>query len=327
MEKRIHSIMSYPLGRKLRSIKIPVFIMAGLCAFQVTVCSARSESAHKPSFDVASVKSAAQCGQIFYLPSGQAMGFGESPSFQSGGRYIGCAPLKAFIVDAYGTDYSLIAGGPKWIENAQFQIDAKAGWDADKDQMRLMLQFLLEERFKLKIHSQAKRMDIYALVVAEGGARLKEAKDENGNLIVSMPSPEERHKKIEAAMRSQDPFQAVQKIGTFMSGGGGQIELRSNATTMMAFAKSLRAHVGRFVIDKTGIPGFFDIQLRFADSGARFDMRMNPGEKPSTTPLASEPSGLTIFKALEEQLGLKLEPDKGLLEFAIIDSVEKPSEN
>lgn len=327
MNERIHATRMQRAGRNRSLAGTILLVMAGLVVPSARVCGAQAESGSRLAFDAASVKPAAQCVQIFHPAPGHALGIALGSSFHPGGRYTGCASLKTFIMDAYQTEYALIAGGPEWVEKAQFQIDANAGRDADRDQMRTMLQSLLEERFGLIIHRQTKDEEAYALLVAEGGHKLQEAKDENGNPIVSMPSFEEKRKRLEAAMRGKDPLQAAQKIGDWMSGGGGYMELSSSPASMTSFAGMLRSHVGRSVIDKTGVAGLFDIRLRFADARARFQMSMGPGGTSAAALAPSSPSGPTIFEALQQQLGLKLEPAKVPLEYICIDSAEKPSEN
>jgi uncharacterized protein (TIGR03435 family) len=258
-------------------------------------------------------------------------GLSNPISFQPGGRFTGCAPLKSFVFVAYDAkDLWRITHVPDWMEKMWFQIEARAGEDVGKDRMRLMLQSLLEERFKLKLHRRMQEVDSYSLVVAQGGPRLKIAKDEKGNPITSMPSDEENYKKFQDQMHSGNPESAT-KMGSYMSGDGSHMEIRSFPASMKSFAGSLVGQVGRPVIDKTGISGLFDILLSFSTGRPKIQILIGPDGSPgppAAQPMSLEPSsGPTVFKALQEQLGLELEPDKALLEFIVIDSVEKPSEN
>jgi uncharacterized protein (TIGR03435 family) len=309
-----------------------ILAVAGIIAFCGTVCRAQTESGAMPSFDAASIRSNAQCYQSLSKPP-EITGRGEvysmklfrpfPPSFQLGGRYSGCAPLIEFIMDAYQLLPWQITGGPEWIRKAQFQIEAIAGMDAERDQMRLMLQSLLSERFRLKIHRQSKEVEVYSLVVADGGHKLKPAMDEHGKPITSRPTAEDLRKKYETAMRGQNLYEAVDQIGPWAKGDSFQTSIGDKAATMKSLATSLRKKAGKIVIDKTGIPGVFDVELHFEnDSPQSMELRQRHPEL-----IPPGPAAPPFFKAIEKQLGLKLVPDKAMLEFIEIDSVEMPSKN
>ncbi len=139
----------------------------------------------KPSFDVVSIKPVDQCGQSFSPQPGArvVLGFGP-PKFQPGGRYIACGSLTYLIVDTYQTEGSQVTGGPDWTGSAQYQIEARAEESASKDQMRLMVQTLLEEKFNLKFHRESRETNVFSLVVAKDGPKLKEA-----NCSTRLPGP------------------------------------------------------------------------------------------------------------------------------------------
>jgi len=232
--------------------------------------------------------------------------------------------------DAYQMEPSQLAGGPDWAGSGYFQIEAKADTAASTDQMRLMLQTLLGERFKLKTHHETRDVNAYVLVEAKGGNKLQQAKDENGNPITALPPPEELGEKAKAAMLSGRPLkQGPGSLSVRMSANEGLSELNAVAMSMNRFASSLTGFVGRKVVDKTGITGFYDIKLSFAYDPQLSQMKMiGPGGPGSAGPApASAPAGASIFTAIQDQLGLKLEPDKVPTDFIVIDSAEKPSEN
>jgi uncharacterized protein (TIGR03435 family) len=284
------------------------------------------EAEQKPSFDVASVKPAEQCGQSFSPSPGARIFIGSSPKYQPG-RYTACGSLISLIWDVYKIESSQVTGGPDWIGKALFQIEARAEESTGQDQMRLMVQTLLEDRFKLKFHRESRETSVYSLVVAKGGHKLKEAKDENGNPIVSLPPPPDKPpspEEMAKMMQSGPKGKAGPGSFTMMMGPNGS-ELRASATTMSRFADSLRNTVSRKVVDKTGLNGFFDVELHYAqDTQLGSDRIVMPG---SDTSVPVSNSGPSIYTALQEQLGLKLEPEKVPLEYIVIDSVEKPSEN
>lgn len=257
----------------------------------------------KPAFEVASVKLAA-CDQSYSPEPGAriVLGFGPS-SFRPGGRYTACSSLKNIIVHAFQTEAPLVTG-PGWISNTAFQIDARAEESAGQDQMRLMVQTLLEERFKLKFHRESRETRVYSLVVAKGGPKLQEAKDENGNLIITPPN----------------------KAPSLSSLAGPKwIELSGFAMTMKQFADALFSAVGRTVVDNTGLAGLYDIKLRYESD------LLNPeaiAKASAANPIIiPSPEAPSVSRAVQAQLGLELKPEKFSLEYIVIDSVDRPSEN
>jgi len=303
----------------------------------------QSQDSPKPSFDVASVKPTDDCMQIIQEAPGRTRVYMLAPRFQPG-RFNGCSSLKGFMSIAYEVDRDEIAGGPEWSDSANYQIEAKAEGETDTEVLRLMLQSLLEERFGLEFHNETREKEVYTLVVADGGHKLKQAVDENGNPIVSVPSVEEERAKIEDAIRKGvEPPEGRLGVKVQVTGstnGSLMQEFTANATTMQRFADALKNMVGRRVLDKTGLTGAYDIQMQSAfdtQLGGGFMIRLPPGAAPppgagpppgATSPAPSpDPSGPSVFTALQEQLGLKLEADEAPLEHIVIDSVERPSEN
>jgi bla regulator protein blaR1 len=352
MKKRIQAIMMHRIGSRLSFLKKTILAAAGFAALMIPVLigllntpagRAQSRNESRPTFEVASVKLADKCGNEYSPRPGMRMAISTGPSFKPGGTYSTCAPLRSIIMEAYDIRFPMQpSGGPDWSENDRYQIDAKAGNNATKEQMRLMLQSLLEERFKLKFHRENRESPVYYLVAAKGGPKLQPAKDEQGNLITTLPPPpsenmsqEEQKKMIEKMSQGVQPGSLPKSPpGTFsmsmlMSGNSYQATLNASASSMDKFASQLTFNAGRRVIDKTGITGFYDISLHFTMdpqmSGGM--IRIMPSGEGGPTPTAEAPSGPTLFTALQEQLGLKLEADKAPLEYFIIDSVEKPSEN
>jgi uncharacterized protein (TIGR03435 family) len=211
-------------------------------------------------------------------------------------------PLKALIMRAYDVQ-SFQVSGPSWMDSQRFDVIAKVPAGATKEDARIMLQNLLAERFKLKLHKGSKEAAIYELVVAKGGLKLKEA--------------------VWTASHGQLGIQAAAK---------GRMRMQGDAATMARLTEVLGMMVGRPVVDKTGLTGSYDVMLDFSPEG------MGPGPKgpgpaegggnPAEAPRDSNDSGPTIFAALQEQLGLKLESRKGPVDVLVVESVEKaPTKN
>jgi uncharacterized protein (TIGR03435 family) len=301
----------------------------------------QSLSESKPTFEVASIKLADNCGNEYSPQPGMRRVISIGSSFKPGGTYSTCAPLKSIITEAYGIEFrTQLSGGPEWSDSNRYQIDAKAENNATKEQMRLMLQSLLEERFKLRIHRENREAPVYFLEVAKNGPKLQPAKDEQGNLITTLPpppsenmSPEEQKKMLEElskGMKSTSFLKPRPGTASFrVMGNTGQADLGLRAINMDRLASTLTNLGDRRVINKTGIAGFYDIDLHYAMDAQMSGgfIRMAPSGESGPTPSAEAPSSPTLFTALQEQLGLKLEADKAPLEYFIIDSVEKPSEN
>jgi uncharacterized protein (TIGR03435 family) len=219
----------------------------------------------------------------------------QSIRVSPGGRLSATITVAALIELAYGVRDFQIVGAPKWAATAKYDINAKSddiddpsklsAIDEDGFNERQMqrLQSLLIDRFGLKVHRGSKRMPVYALVVAKGGAKL------------GRPKVGERHR-----LYSQAPG----KLACF-------------GASMPEFADELAdLGVERIVVDKTGLTDRYD-----------FNLRWTPEEARASEASATEGSAPSLFTALEEQLGLKLDPQKGPAEVLFIDHVEKPTVN
>jgi uncharacterized protein (TIGR03435 family) len=210
--------------------------------------------------------------------------------------------LGTVIAGAYGVRMDRISGMPAWLTSDPYDLQAKMG-DAtlaafqklpEKEQRldRLrMLQPVLEDRLKIKVHRETKIVRTYDLVMAKGGFKLKEA-DPNNTYENGIKVPE-----------------GAPRTGLMSLHGG---TLHAQAITMSRFAGQLGLMVDGPVTDKTGLTGKYDITLDWA---------------PDALGAASEDGGPSIFTAVQEQLGLKLEPTKGPVDVMVIDHVEKPTEN
>jgi bla regulator protein blaR1 len=212
---------------------------------------------------------------------------------QPGGRVtVTNAPLRMLITFAYDLREHQLSGGPGWLNSDRYDIVAKAeSPNPTEEEMKLMFQTLLADRFQLKAHRETKELPVYALSVGKNGPKLSKA-------------------------------DAAGKGPQMMSTGRGQ--LKAKKTSIEQFAKLLGNQLGRTVLDKTGLPGDFDFDLTWTPDVTQ---PLGPKEGGVDGPPPADPAGPSIFTAIQEQLGLKLESQKGPVEILVIDSVERASEN
>ena len=200
-----------------------------------------------------------------------------------------------------------ISGGPSWINSERYTILAKAEGTPSQPMMRgPMLRALLEDRFRLKIRPETREVRVYNLAVVKSGAKLKASQEG------SCPTPNPAG-------------------GSFCP---GSLWVSRKETTLViylqdtlnGFIRMLSQRLGRPIIDKTGISGTFDFHLEYAPDEISEGTPAG-GEPTSPRGIFSDPTGPSIFTAVQEQLGLRLESAKGPGEFLVIDHVERPSEN
>jgi uncharacterized protein (TIGR03435 family) len=206
--------------------------------------------------------------------------------------------------EAYDIPGSRILGGPKWLDSTRFDIEAKMDESVaaqlkalDHEQNRIqsqaMFQQLLADRFKLVVHWETRELPIYALVVAKKGAKLQPTKDTTGN------------------------------TGTSSNGHGSSVQFTATGVTVARLAQALTSsasrELGREVIDKTGIEGKYDVSLNWTRDTGTSSVVAADGNAQDSAP--------SIFTAIQEQLGLKLESSKGPVQVLVVDHAEMPSEN
>jgi bla regulator protein BlaR1 len=259
--------------------------------------AAFGQGAPEPAFQVASVP-APQGSPTFEVASVKPTNpnrVGSTFNFAPGEVQIGGGTLRRIMEMAYDLRTFQILGGPGWLDSDRYDISAKndaALKDLSKEQrtteMRRRLQTLLADRFQLKVHRETREWPEYALIVAKGGARLKESDSGSGDGI------------------STD-------CGV----------MKGTRTTMSNLATVLSRQVERPVLDRTGLSGRYDFEMSYTpDSGC--GSRPPDGGTTNIDTLTDRPS---IFTAIQEQLRLKLEPIKGPVDVIVIDRVEKPEPN
>jgi uncharacterized protein (TIGR03435 family) len=233
---------------------------------------ALGQAAPAPAFEAASIK-----------PSQDPPGSGSGITTTRGRISARNVTLKRCVRGAYGVEEPHILGGPKWLDEARYNIEARAAGPAGDRELMTMLQSLLAERFKLAFHRETRALPGYALVLGKGGLRAK-------------PSAPD--------------------AGSRTSSRWGSIE--ASGCTMAQLALKLSEVLHLPVADFTAVPGEFDFKLEWTSD----DMQ---APAPDAVPDAA--SGPSLFAALQEQLGLKLESRKVPADVLVIDHAEKPSEN
>lgn len=231
------------------------------------------------SFEVDSVRENVSVGGRSHIWSAS-----DNPTFRT--ENVALLMLLQF---AYDMPDTRIVDVPEALRAKKFDIDAKAdsmiesmktmSADAGKLRKQQMVQALLKDRFKLAVHRETRQLPEYSLVVAKGGTKLQPTK--GGGLLINHNTS----------------------------------RLQCTGMTTDQIARELAKSVGRVVIDKTGIPGRFDFELRWTPDEDAARVAGNPDAPPS------------IFTALQEQLGLKLEAAKGPVEVLVVDHIEMPSSN
>jgi uncharacterized protein (TIGR03435 family) len=302
------------MSRRKAGALFAILLFAGVSASfaQQSSTASQSPSADSPSFDVVSIRPC-QDPRIRQVPGDTYPPRGNS---SPGKLRTGCYPLlddngMGLIRAAYADTFTPINGGPAWVRSAFYEIDAIAdGNPSVKTMMGPMMQGLLEKYFKLKIRHQAGEGPVYVLSVAHGGPKL--------------------HPFAEASCTPwSDPppvLQPGQRYCDSLIGGGTIASVTDQGATLNDFSKQLLGVLGRPVIDKTGLSGRFDIHFQFSREGTRvagIALAQPDGNSPTSDP-GSPPS---VFTAVQEELGLKLELGKGPMEVFVIDHIERPSEN
>jgi uncharacterized protein (TIGR03435 family) len=264
--------------------------------------------------------------------------------------------LRMVLVKAYEVRNSQISG-PAWLDSERFDIAARVPDGTTKEQFAVMLQNLLIERFKLALHREKKDLPTYALVVGRNGPKFKASADAPGDADDARTQPEKPPQMMGRPVMGKDGFPEMPARG---GRGGmmimmpGRAKMVGNRMSMQELADRLSSQLDRPVTDMTGLNGKYDITLYYSPEGLATPMGGMPmggmpmGGMPMPPPGAGPPPGAlegrggggfgggppdgetgpALFTAVQEQLGLKLEPRKAPLDLLVIDRLEKvPTDN
>lgn len=322
LKKRIVRIMTERVTHQLDFSKKLLLGIAGLLAvaapiaFGVAHASPRQAAAQtqdpsstSPAYEVASIKPNKSGENIIMMRS-------LPDGFTATG-----VTLHELIRAAYGVQNFQISGGPGWLESDKYDIQAevdssvagelrKLGPDQSRLENQRMLQALLADRFRLSVHRETKELPVYKLVIAKNGSKLRQAKvgDTYPNGI---KGPDGRG-----------------SAGMVRAGMG---EVTGQGISLAALVRILSEQLGRTIVDKTGIDGNYDIELKWTPAAGSNQGPLfkgpEAGQPGGETNPVPETSGPSIFTAIQEQLGLKLESSKGPVETVVIDHAETPSGN
>ena len=240
--------------------------------------------AQRLEFEVASVKTS-NGGPFEFAPR------------RSGDRVsIHMTHIGGVITYAYHIPYYRLIGYDKTaIAYEWYDIDAKLGRDATEDQVRLMFQSLLEERFKLKVHRETRELPEYELAIGKGKPRITPSG--GGPMTVTI---EGKHWTPGAGTCSTTSWRDGARIVC-------------HAANMAKIAEELSGLLGAPVADRTGLTGTYDLNVRYVPDNRTLDADMEPGP--------------SLVDAVQQELGLKLEKGKGPVDVIVIDHIEKPSPN
>jgi uncharacterized protein (TIGR03435 family) len=197
---------------------------------------------------------------------------------------------KGLIAWGYPGRTGELIGAPAWIDSERFDMDARAAFEPTPQQGQLMLRQLLADRFKLAAHFEKQQRPVYNLIVARSDARLR-------HVDVDC----EAFRRGAIVLPPAEPMPCTTRMRA-----GESMVMISGGQTMQSLGDTLSNAAGRPVFDKTGLAGLYAFKLEYGGAG---------------------PDGLSVFTALQEQLGLKLESARGPVEILVIDHIDHPTEN
>jgi uncharacterized protein (TIGR03435 family) len=318
-------------------MKTPFLAIVAITSFSAPLILAAQQpaapaaAANEPSFEVASIKRNTS-GEQF-------MRMGGPP-----GRFsVTNLPLRNLIIQAYQLQPTQLIGGPEWIATERFDINATTGTAPDPggrggifvggrgNPVAPMLRTLLADRFKLRVHPEQREMQVFALVQREPGKTgpgLAPTKVDCAGMMAARgrgdgPPP--------------PPQPGTRPPCSFMLGPGN---LSASSVPLSELARTLSQRLGRIVIDRTGLAGQYDFELTFAPDSAGAGGPGGPGGGATAiiggggapppgalAPPPVDPNAPSLFTALQEQLGLRLDSVRAPVDVIVIDSVERPTED
>jgi uncharacterized protein (TIGR03435 family) len=251
--------------------------------------------AQEPSFEVAAIKINTSGSPVSRITAPAGTGRFDAVN----------APVRLLILNAYGIPDFQLTGGPSWIDSLRVDIQARAAAAATRDDISRMLRALLAERFHLEAHREPREMPVYALVLARSDGRL---------------GPRMRQSTTDCTAASVPGASTPQTAsGQLLCGTRiSPVSINAGAVSMARLAATLSGTLSRRVTDETGLAGVYDLQLTF---------RADQAPAGVAVAVPADPDAPSIFAALQEQLGLKLEPRRGAVEVFVIDRIERPDQN
>ncbi|HEX3748067.1 MAG TPA: TIGR03435 family protein [Bryobacteraceae bacterium] len=322
LKRRIEAIMSGRRALRLSHQKKAALAVAAVTAVVVPImiggytAAAQAEAAQlitlstgldDAKFDVATIKPKPTGPPLDDIELNLLRGIARGSSH--GTFHVPGASLHLLIQLGYNAKDYQIVGEPAWANSERYDITAKTEKNASFEQMRPMLRSLLAERFQLMLHKDTKELPVYELTEAKGGFKIVHAQD--GSCV------------------NRDPNGPLPPLGSKLCGGvrysmlaAGNSRIEGFGVSIPKLVEVLADKIGRTVVDKTGFSGAFNFQLDFSAE----DAASIPKAAPTTT-VGPDLQAPTLFTALQEQLGIRLQSAKGAVDVLVIDHVQKPSPN
>jgi uncharacterized protein (TIGR03435 family) len=307
LKKRMVHIMSEHVVRKLNFGKKLVLSAAGLLAILAPILIGLSTvTPSRAASQPAGVDTSTQTFQSVTItpsqPSARPTSSGAEKHMvrmmYGPGEFVADnVSIKSLIQEAYGVQANQIEGGPDWLDNDLFDVNAKVSTSAstkfglgpNRDASQKMLQNVLADRTKLMLHRETKDLPTYDLVIADGGSKLRPSAEQGTTLDNKGPLYNQMYKTRGMQMQ----------VGAENKARG----LNAMGISTADLASQLSRQLGTPVVDKTGLKGNYDFALNWTES----------------------PNQASLLTAVQQQLGLKLDPQQGPTEVLVIDHIEKPS--
>jgi len=216
-------------------------------------------------------------------------------------------PLRFLIRQAYRVPDDQVVGGPDWLDRDRFDIVATTAGTVNTDALRMMLRALLADRFALRVHQETRDIPIYVLKTARADGTL---------------GPNLRRSSTDCTGRATAMENGRVACGILVSQGPGSGSLRGGAATMENFARLLGDFLDRPLNNDTGLTGTFDLELQFTAPRSSVPGAAAPGALATSTAPDEIP---TVFTAIQEQLGLKIDAQRGRADIWVVDAARQPT--
>jgi uncharacterized protein (TIGR03435 family) len=290
------------------------------CALSLTLAIVAAQEPSAPVDYVASVKRNTTGGGLIRIVPGNIS--------------ITGMPAGFMVRLAYGLQDFQMVGGPGWLFSDRFDVEAKVEGPLSQGGptfLQTVLRQLLADRFNLRTHKDTRELPIFALVLARSDGRLGPNLTRSSDECVAMMTAGGRGRGGPPPNGRGGPPAggppALNFDGPAPCGGrmGGIGRIRAGGSTIEQFAAGLLSErAQRVVIDKTGLTGYYDIVLNYTPTP---DQLLQGPPPPGAPPPQIDPDGPSLFTAIQEQLGLKLQDQRGPVEILVIDSINQPTEN
>ena len=281
--------------------------LAGLAMVLATAFTHAQSPAVPPlAFDVVSIK-----------PTPPNPPVTTGGGFLPGGRWSPRNVTVMMILARAFPEYALpglIVGGPGWVAERRFDIDARTDRAVAPAEYPKMIRQLLTDRFKLKTHTEPRPVDVYSLALARTdgrlGPRLRPASSE---CSAELEAARERERAVRAGSVTPPPAEPRPPCNADVSMKSGMMRI-AGGRSMSELADALQSWTDLKVVDRTGLSGDYESELEFDFRG-------------TVSVANADPTRPSVFTAVQEQLGLKLERSREPVDVLVIDAIEMPSEN